>query len=215
MSASDPFDRLSAGEIPIIVVEADGEIHTHPPKNAVILSGSFNPLHVGHERLLAAAYRITGREPVYELSITNVDKPPIPKEVIVNRLAQFKGRATLVLTRAPTFVQKSELLPGSGFAIGYDTAIRLFPERYYPPYDPAKDPTHAGSAVALAMNTLRRNRCSFIVAGRVDADGRFRTIADIEVPSHYRDLLVQIPEADFRADISSTDLRSKGFGMSS
>ena len=209
MIPKDPLDRLIAGEISLLVVGADGTTHTRPPQNAVILAGSFNPLHFGHERLLAAAARTTGRQPVYELSITNVDKPPIPKDVILSRLAQFKGRAAVVLTRAPTFVQKSELLPGSVFAIGYDTAARLFPERYYPPYDPAKDPTHAGSAVALAMNTLRRNRCSFVVAGRVGADGRFHTIADMEIPPRYRDLLAQIPESEFRADISSTELRSK------
>ncbi len=213
MNPDNPLDRLIAGEIPLLVVGADGARHTLPPQNAVILAGSFNPLHFGHERLLAAAARTTGREPVYELSITNVDKPPIPKEVIVSRLTQFKGRAAIVLTRAPTFVQKSELMPGSVFAIGFDTAARLFPERYYPPYDAAKDPTHAGSAVALAMNTLRRNRCSFVVAGRTGIDGRFHTIADIEVPPRYCDLLAQIPESEFRADISSTDLRSKGLSQ--
>lgn len=59
-------------------------------------------------------------------------------------------------------------------------------------------------------DTVSRNRCSFVVAGRVGADGRFHTIADIDVPPRYRDLLAQIPESEFRADVSSTELRLKG-----
>jgi hypothetical protein len=207
------LDRLISGGISLLTVEPGGEIHTRPPQDAVVLSGSFNPLHYGHERMLAAAEKITGRRGIYELSVTNVDKPPIPRDVVLSRVGQFKDRAAIVLTRAPTFVEKSALMPGSVFVIGFDTAERLFPEHYYPPYDPAKDPTRAGSAAALAMSTLRRNRCSFIVAGRVGSDGRFRTLADIEVPAAYKDMLVQIPESGFRADVSSTELRAKRRGL--
>lgn len=211
-AASDLLDKLISGGIRLLVVELGGAMHTRPPANAVILAGSFNPLHFGHERLLAAAARLTGRTPCFELSITNVDKPPIPKEEVERRLRQFRGKAAVALTRAPTFTEKSALAPGAVFAIGFDTAARLFPERYYPKYDPMKDPTHAGSSVALAMNTLRRNSCSFIVAGRLGQDGKFHTIADIAVPPQYRDLLAQLPESDFRADVSSTELREKGVG---
>ena len=183
---------------------------TSAPRDAVVLAGSFNPLHLGHEQLLSAAARLTGRQPAYELSITNVDKPPIPRAEVEKRLAQFRGKARTVLTRAPTFAEKSALMPGSVFAIGYDTAARLFVERYYPAYDSAADRTHAGSAVALAMNALRGSRCSFIVAGRIGADGRFHTVAGLDVPPRFGDLLAEIPEAEFRADISSTELRARG-----
>ena len=212
MAAPDLLDKLISGGIRLLVVEMDGLMHTRPPADAVILAGSFNPLPFGHERLLGAAARLTGRTPCFELSITNVDKPPIPKKEVERRLRQFRGKAAVVLTRAPTFTEKSALTPGAIFAIGFDTAARLFPEGYYPKYDPAKDPTHAGSSVALAMNTLRRNSCSFIVAGRVGQDGEFHTIADIAVPPQYRDLLAQLPESDYRADVSSTELREKGVG---
>ena len=211
-AASDLLDKLISGGIRLLVVEPGGAMHTRPPANAVILAGSFNPLHFGHERLLAAAARLTGRTPCYEISITNVDKPPIPKEEVERRLRQFRGKAAVALTRAPTFTEKSALAPGSVFAIGFDTAARLFPERYYAKYDPEKDPAHAGSSVALAMNTLRRNCCSFIVAGRLGQDGKFHTIADIAVPPQYRDLLAQLPESDFRAAVTSTELREKGVG---
>ena len=206
----DLIGRLIAGETSLVVIEPDAKKHTGPPEMAVVLAGSFNPLHTGHEQMLAAAARMTGRQPVYELSVTNVDKPPIPREVVEERAAQLKGRARLVLTRAPTFEQKSALMPGSVFVIGYDTAARLFVERYYPPYDAANDPTRAGSGSALAMETMRRNRCSFAVAGRVGPGGRFHTLAEVEIPARYREMLVQIPESEFRADVSSSQLRQKG-----
>jgi hypothetical protein len=206
---NDLLDGLFSGRLAMVTVEPDGSTHTRPPKGAVVLAGSFNPLHYGHEGMLAAAARITGRLPAYELSVTNVDKPPIPRAEVERRLAQFRGKARVVLTRAPTFPEKSALMPGTVFVIGFDTATRLFPEKYYPPYDPARDPTHAGSAVALAMNTVRRNRCSFIVAGRVGADGRFLSLPGLDVPPQFRDLLSELPEAVFRADVSSTELRSK------
>lgn len=212
-AAPDLLGKLISGSISLLVVEPDGAMSTRPPVDAVILAGSFNPLHPGHERLLGAAARVTGRTPFYELSITNVDKPPIQEEEVTRRLRQFRGKAAIALTRAPTFTEKSALAPGTVFAIGFDTATRLFPERYYPRYRPAEDPTHAGSAVALAMDTLRHNRCSFLVAGRLGRDGKFHTVAEIEVPPRYRDLLAGLPESDFRADVSSTDLRERGAGL--
>ncbi len=209
---NDLLDGLFSGRLDLVTVEPDGSMHTRPPKDAVVLAGSFNPLHFGHEGMLGAAARITGRSPYYELSVTNVDKPPVPRAEVERRLAQFKGKARVVLTRSPTFPEKAALMPGTVFVIGFDTAARLFPEKYYPPYDPARDPTRSGSAVALAMNTVRRSRCSFIVAGRVDADGRFHSLRDIEIPAQHKDLLEELPETAFRADVSSTEMRVQGRG---
>jgi hypothetical protein len=202
------LDRLFAGEVRLVTVSKDGAESLSPPEGAVALAGSFNPLHYGHERLLAAAARLTGRRPVYELSITNVDKPPLPRGEVLRRLERFLGRAVVVVTRAPTFVEKSGLMPGTVFAIGYDTASRLFVEAYYPKYDAAADEMKAGSAVALAMGTLRRNGCSFAVAGRLGGDGRFHGLRDLTVPAGFGGLLNEIPEAEFRADVSSTELRA-------
>ncbi len=201
-----------SGAASVVVVAPDGLMSTRPPPSAVVLAGSFNPLHRGHVKMLTAAARATGRSPCYELSVTNVDKPPIPRAEIERRLAQFRGQAVLVLTRAPTFTEKSALLPGTVFVIGFDTAARLFVERYYPKYDPASDPSHAGSGVALAMGAFRRNGGRFIVAGRVVPDGRFMRLSDLEVPAEFKDLLVELPERQFREDISSSAIRVAGRG---
>ncbi len=207
------LDRILTGKLRLVSIAPDGTEFATPPDRAVVLAGSFNPLHVGHERLLAAASALTGRAPAYELSVTNVDKPQLSTADVLLRLSQFRGKGLVVITRAPTFVEKSELMPGTLFAIGYDTATRLFTERYYPRYDAKADLSRAGSAVALAFNTLRRNHCGFVIAGRAGSDGRFRTVADLAAPPEFRDMLTELPESAFRADISSTQLRAARRGL--
>mgnify|MGYP001807429775 CR=1 FL=1 len=50
-----------------------------------------------------------------------------------------------------------------------------------------------------------------MVAGRRDgASGRFLTLADVSVPTQMADLFpLGLTEADFRMDISSTELRQR------
>ena len=45
--------------------------------NSVILSGSFNPLHKGHKELLIASEKEYKIKPLFEISISNVDKKEI------------------------------------------------------------------------------------------------------------------------------------------
>ena len=68
---------------------------------------------------------------VFELSITNVDKPALEREEIRRRLEQFVGWAPVWLTRAPRFVDKARLFPGNVFAVGADTAARIVAPGYY------------------------------------------------------------------------------------
>src|SRR5439155_55171 len=77
------------------------------------------------------AEEIAGGPVAFELSVVNVDKPPLGAADVRHRFAQFRGRARVELTRAPTFLQKSRLLPGATFVVGADTAERLVAGRYY------------------------------------------------------------------------------------
>ena len=56
---------------------------------------------------------------VFELSAFNVDKPPLPVNVILERINQFSGKYSVVATNAPTFIQKARLFPGATFVVGY------------------------------------------------------------------------------------------------
>jgi len=68
--------------------------------------------------------------------------------------------------------------------------------------------------MALEFAQFRANGCSLLVAGRQDpATSRFLQLSDIEVPPELSDLLRPIRESDFRVDVSSTALRSKGQGV--
>ncbi|MDP6822977.1 MAG: hypothetical protein QF554_06765 [Dehalococcoidia bacterium] len=203
-------DRLIAdvmsGRVQVITVARDGTVSEGVPTGLTVLSGAFNPLHIGHEGMLKAAIAITGGPGAFELSVVNVDKPELPEADVRERLEQFSGRYTALVSRAPTFLEKSRFMPGAAFVIGYDTAVRLFDDRYYPAYDPENDPENTGSATLSAMSEIRRNGCGFIVAGRV-TDAGFKTARDIVVPEGYGHMLREIPSDAFREDISSTQIR--------
>ena len=198
-AAQGPLEELLDGDRQLVEWRADGcDGARAAGAGRLLLPGSFNPLHAGHRGLATAAARHCGWPPALELSVLNVDKPPLSYEQLSGRLQPLRGQFDVVVTRAPTFVEKARLLPGTCFAIGYDTAVRLFDARYYDE-DPA--------AVSRVPAEIRVTGCRFLVAGR-RIEGEYRTLADLRVPAGWTDLLDSIPERAFRCDVSSTELRS-------
>ena len=194
----DPITLLLAGAAESVLIEADGSVQINGRPRGAVLPGSFDPLHIAHRELAATASE-TLRQPVgFEMSIANVDKPPMSAACARQRLAQFAGRYDVVLTRAPTFSQKADILPNTTFVIGYDTAKRLFDPRYY--QDDERMMTDA-------LTQIRRRGGGFLVAGRLD-DGIFRTLDDIQMPNELQDMFQALPEGRFRQDVSSTELRA-------
>ncbi|MGQ9925727.1 MAG: hypothetical protein ACUVS4_02545 [Chloroflexaceae bacterium] len=198
INQSVAINNLLNGRITTLTIAPDGTLRPDDPPQGLILSGAFNPLHAGHEGMAAAATRLTGLPVAFELAVVNADKGALEPEDIARRAAQFTGRYTLVLSRAPLFVEKAALYPGRRFVVGYDTAARLIAPRYY-----------GGEAgMHAALEAIRAAGCSFLVAGRL-VEGAFHTLADLPVPSDLADLFTPIPETLFRADISSTELRAR------
>src|SRR5215469_16017810 len=130
-AAVDTIDRLLAGEHDRVTVQPDGQITLSAPQPSVLFPGSFNPMHEGHVLLARIAEELRQQPLAFEISVTNVDKPPLAGETIRHRLTQFAWRSPVELTRAPTFLEKSRLFPSTTFVIGADTAERLFGPRYY------------------------------------------------------------------------------------
>jgi hypothetical protein len=136
----------------------------------------------------------------FEISVTNVDKPPLSGETVRHRIAQFAWKSPVELTRAPTFVEKSRLFPKTTFVIGADTAERLVAPKYY-----GDDEVR----MHVALEEIANSGCDFLVAVRVDAAGRVTGFSDIPVPRRYADLFTEIPEHRFRLDTSSSEIRAR------
>lgn len=204
--AADAIDMLLAGEVNRVTVQPDGRIALSAPPPAVLLPGSFNPVHEGHRLLARVAEKFRQQPAAFEISVTNVDKPPLAGETVRSRLAQFAWKAPVELTRAPTFVEKSRLFPNTTFVVGIDTAERLFGVKYY-----GDDEVR----MHAALEEIANSGGSFLVAVRLDASARVRALKDIPVPQRYADLFTEIPEHRFRVDTSSTEIRARRAGAGS
>lgn len=196
------------------------------PPRTLVFSGSFNPLHVGHVALAHAAQKSMGEGTeappalLFELPISNADKGVLPAETVRERLAQFapggqykeadgttsstlEHGAGVLVTRCPLFSQKSEVMRGVTFVVGFDTAVRIVNPKYY----------GGMRGLVHALKELDDRGCSFLVAGRVDeSDGTpaFKTLEDMSdsIPIGFESMFRGIPVDLFRHDVSSTEIRA-------
>jgi len=201
VATEDAIDQLLAGDLDRVTAQPDGQMLLSAPPPVVLLPGSFNPMHAGHVLLARVAEELRQQPLAFEISVTNVDKPPLAGETVRDRLAQFAWKSPVELTRAPTFLEKARVFPRTTFVIGADTAERLVAPKYYGD-DEAR--------MHVALEEIGSSGASFLVAVRIDAAGRLRALSDIPVPRRYTDLFTPIPEHRFRLDTSSSEIRAQG-----
>jgi nicotinamide mononucleotide (NMN) deamidase PncC len=163
----------------------------------LIFPGAFNPLHAGHRRMAEFAAARFGQAVTLELSITNVEKPPLDFIEIDDRLKRLTDFPA-VLTRAPTFVEKAALIPGSTFIVGADTLARIADPTYYAGSFERRD---------AAIKTIAAKGCRFLVFGRA-VDDQFATTEKLDLPPALLSLCDDVSEAEFRDDSSSTAIRT-------
>ena len=161
--------------------------------NSLILSGSFNPLHEGHIELLKASSKEFKKNPLFEISIKNVDKSEINFNDLMDRINQFKSLGKLVVTNSEKFEEKSKIFKESIFVIGYDTALRLVDNKYY------------NDDFRRSLKIIEKNNCSFLVSGRF-LNKEYKKPNNINFEG-YDYLFNILSEEKFRIDISSTELR--------
>ncbi len=189
--APPEWTELLLGQRLVVYLSAQASQHT------LVFPGAFHPVHAAHEKMAAIASQRYGAPVTWELSIANVDKPPLDFIEIADRLAGLAGRDVL-LSRAPTFVEKAALFLGCTFVVGADTIVRIGETRYY-----GDDLLSRDAAVAA----IAARGCRFLVFGRV-VGGQFRALADLALPPALRALCEDVPESEYRDDISSTTIRA-------
>lgn len=198
----DPIESLLSGDIRCVEYYGDHIVRDAPRVGALLLPGSFNPVHDGHLSLLKAAENVTGRTGMFEMTVTNPDKGTIDTSIVKKRLLQFTEKSIpFLLTRAPLFRDKAEMFPDSIFVVGYDTAVRILDPKYY-----------GGTDLDMGMDLqcIRSKECRFMVAGRtVEIDGKkiYRALENVAIPTRLEELF--LPLDNFRVDISSTMIRSQ------
>jgi len=168
-----------------------------------VFPGAFNPPHSGHQRMAEIAVAKLGEPVAFELSITNVDKPSLDFVRLHERISAFQqwdDTAKLILTAAPTFLEKAALFPGCTFVVGADTIARIAEPRYYDNSLAARD---------AAIGAIANHGCRFLVFGR-HREGEFCSLADLGLPTELAALCGEVSEAEFSDEISSTQLRREG-----
>ena len=193
-AAQEVWNALASGETDAIRIGRTPRARSARLEPRCLLPGSFNPIHEGHRRMLGVAADRLATDAAYELAIANPDKPPLSARDTAARLARFDRDEAVWVTRAPTFPEKARIFPGAAFAVGVDTIVRIAEPRYYGGIE----------GLERALSILRQ--CRFLVFGR-RTGAAFETLESVVLPAPLRALCDGLPEADFRADISSTDLR--------
>ncbi|CAB9497406.1 expressed unknown protein [Seminavis robusta] len=204
------------------------------PDNCLIMPGSFNPPHPGHVGLARAAIAkmSTGDESsssvplVFELSITNADKPAMEADEVARRVSLFRDvmpdgqQWGILLTSAPLFSDKIRALQQYytptdasnkwSFVIGTDTMVRVLNSKYY------------NDSYEQMLQAQRSMGAGFVVGGRLNQDKQKQqqqtNIEQVEfvtgeealvgLPEDVQELFVLLKESDFRADISSSEIRA-------
>ena len=198
-SPSEPI-QLPDAESPVVVWQSGSCQLPDDLSATAIFPGAFNPIHEGHRRLNEAASVFLGRSVLFELSVDNVDKPMLSAVEVHRRLQQMADFRVL-LTKAALFSEKARLFPGTWFVVGFDTAERILDPKYYDVSIQSRD---------QSLQELHAKNVKFLVAGRVAAErplADFRTRSQLSVSHDFKEMFVELPEAHFRVDTSSTAIR--------
>jgi len=174
--------------------------NAHAEFTQAIFPGAFSPIHEGHVEMLNIAEQRLQQKVVLEMSVQNINKPPLDYIELEQRLediGKVKPNQAIWLTQAPLFVHKAELFPGATFVIGSDTLKRFADLRFY------HESTHKLHDI---LRQLAMFNCRFLVFARQSKSG-LESLDTLAIPDMLRSLCDDVPAAVFTMDISSSDMR--------
>lgn len=186
----------SSDRVPGCVRITGQEGNTHH-SHRIIFSGSFDPCHKNHVEMARIASRKYGLPVDFEISLLNVDKPPIDYISLEERISSIKtlhdpySMGDIFVTDTPLFAEKAIIFPDSTFIVGADTMKRLFDPRYYRPEDD----------LSSLLELFRKQGIDFLVFSRKGIP--------IEIPAEVEPIITIVPEDEYSDDgISSTQIRN-------
>ena len=171
-----------------------------------LLSGSFNPVHIGHFQMAEYVRNVLSKKVHFEISVENVDKSELDQAECLERALAICLMYDIVLTRAKTFRQKARIFGKSCFVVGADTIGRIAESKYY--LD-SKDRDQA-------FRELLELEVCFLVFGRTMDDSfstssadqlHYTRLEDMDLPESLLQICTSVDEDLFRQDVSSRDLR--------
>ena len=219
---------LNNKDVPYIVFSSNNQIDhdlSSLPSKYIVFPGSFNPLHQGHEGLAdvvqnyiqknKTSSRNNEEVPVFfEISAMHPDKGLLEKQDLLKRIDQFiKKDKNVIISRAPLYVDKARNYPNSILAVGADTMIRILDPKYQ---KDLLDKDKINSMINDLKIMLNHN-VSFIVAGRKDnktneyltCNNIINNSKKLNISSKLLSIFEELPEEEFRVDISSTEIRAR------
>jgi nicotinic acid mononucleotide adenylyltransferase len=208
-----------------------------PGGTVIVFPGSFNPPHEGHMMLARAAVHICQQRQlvdntsvaidkppvIFEMSISNADKPVMEQMEVIRRINLFSSSSHLdmpddwavLLTASPLFTQKVTLVNKMVmqdyrhsrlvFVIGTDTLVRLLNPKYY---------DNNESTMLAAIRDMKQKGVHFIVGGRLEQIQQSKVFISGKeqvqsMPEDIQNMFTLLSEEEFRMDISSTEIRNK------
>ena len=169
-----------------------------------IFSGSFNPIHEGHLEMIDIAEHRLGSRVALEISVQNVDKPPLDYIELQYRLREIEKTRPdqgVWFTQTPLFEDKAELFRGTTFIVGADTLRRFADLRFY------HESTHQLHDV---LRMIAFYNCRFLVFARKISE-RVESLETLRIPDMLRSLCDEIPPSEFAMNISSSEMRREEF----
>ena len=148
--------------------------------------------------MLKVAQEMTSQTCAFELAVRNADKPSLDYLTLNERIAGI-GDTPLWLTNTPTFEGKAALFPHTTFVLGVDTLIRIGEPRFY---------QNHMDLLQAALDTFDACDSHFLVFGRDLGDG-FVALDELDLPDQLMTRCTAVPEAVYRRDISSSEIRRR------